>query len=336
MNDDQERGANDAMLAAEWGESISAYVDGELSPTDAQRVERLLAESPAAARLADELREMATACREAPTPAFSNDLAASVVAEALRRQAEDAAEADERMVEPVDRLEPEGEFGLPFGQSSQNKWMWAVFAAAAAVMIGFYGRPAAPAGGPTVANRATAQQIDQSLVAMQRVMPGTRVRQVQATPDSYVRFQRLLAQRAAAQPVRAPGGLMEVIQKSGGVIEPVGPKVVSTGGDQQAATEELLCVEADEAELDRLLGELGGEVVQVESDRSPAEAAQKTPRASGAPQSAARPSGVRGVWRVRLTPEAAAQLIAQQRAQPAQPGQRRLVVLRIQVKPSAP
>ncbi|CAN0355418.1 unnamed protein product, partial [Ectocarpus sp. 4 AP-2014] len=126
-------------------ESISAYVDGELSTADAARVEQLLAENPAAAQLADELREMATACREAPAPEFTNDLAASVVAEALRRQAEGA-------VEPNDRLEPEGDFGLPFGKSSRS-WMWAVFASAAAVMIAFYGRPAQPNGGATVANR---------------------------------------------------------------------------------------------------------------------------------------------------------------------------------------
>lgn len=319
MNQD----SNPATLAAEWGESISAYVDGELSPADATRVELLLAENPAAAQLAAELREMATACREAPAPAFTNDLAASVVAEALRRQAEGA-------VEPVDHLEPQGEFGLPFGKSSRT-WMWAVFASAAAVMIGFYGRPAPPTGGATLANRPTPQQIEQSLVAMQRIVPGMRVRQFQATPDRLARLRQMLAQQSV-QPTQAPGALMAVSQKNGVVVESLGPTIVSMNADGEAATEELICVDADDAELDRLLGELDGEVVQVETDRTPAPAPKPATQASAVPPAAGQP-GIRGVWRLRLTPEAAAQLIAQQKAQPAQPGQRRLVVLRIQVKP---
>lgn len=323
MNED----TNDAMLAAEWGESISAYVDGELTPDDALRVERLLAQSPAAARLAEELREMATVCQEAPAPEFPNDLSASVVAEALRRQAEGA-------VEPVDRLEPEGEFGLPFGKSSRN-WMWAVFASAAVVMISFYGRPAQPTGGATLASRPTPQQIEQSLVAMQRVMPGMQVHQVRATPDRLARLQQLLAMQAA-QSAQAPGALMAVSQNKGVVVEPAGPTLASMDADGESASEELIVVDADDAELDRLLGELDGEVVQVESDRTPP---PEAPQTKPAPQASAAPTGIRGVWRLRLSPEAAAQLIAQQQAQqqakPAAAGQRRLVVLRIQVKPRA-
>lgn len=317
---------DDGLTADEFlvkhGEQISAYVDGELPPAEAAEVERLLADNPEAARLADELREMSGLCQATPEPVFNRDLSEVVVAEALRRQAEGA-------VELADRLEPEGDFGLPFGKSSRS-WMWAVFAAAAAVMIGFYGRPAPPTGGPAIA-RATPQQIQESLVAMQRAVPGMQVRRFQATPNQLVQLQRVLAQQSV-QPTQAPSALMAVSKNSGVQVEPFGPTIVSTDASDDEPTEELICVDADEAELDRLLGGLDGEVVRVESDR---ETPAPAPQVATASQAAPAPApGIRGVWRVRLSPEAAAQLIAQQQAMNPTPGQRRLVILRIQVKPA--
>lgn len=319
---------DDGLSADEFlvthGEQISAYVDGELPPSEAAEVERLLQENPAAAQLADELRSMGQVFQAEPVPVFTQDLSSIVVAEAQRRQAEEA-------VALADRLEPEGEFGLPFGKSSNN-WMWAVFAAAAAVMIAFYGRPPQQAGGAAIANRASPQQIEKSLVAMQRFVPGMQVRQYQVTPSQLVQFQQRMLANRSAQPTQAPGALMAVSQ-SGVVVEPVGPTIVSTDASPDEPTEELICIDADDAELDRLLGELDGEVIRVESDR--AEALSQAP--APAPQVATAPKpGIRGVWRLRLTPEAAAQLIAQQQAKTPVAGQRRLVILRIQVKPASP
>ncbi len=299
--------ANNTPLPEEWGERISAFVDGELSPSEAAVVERRLADDPVARRYADELRGISQAFRSAPEPTFEKDLASGVVAEALRRQAEAA-------VELPDRLEPEGEFGLPFGKSSRN-WMWAGVAAAAAVMIFFNGRAPQPQpGGPSLAGQT--QQVDR-LVAMQQLVPNLRVKDL--TPDKMARLQRYLAMQSAQQ-AKLPGELMTVSQQT--AFEPVDPGAVS--GEEQ-----LLYIDADEAELDRLLAQ-AEDVSQVGPDRS-----QATP----APAAPSKPS-VRAVpMRLKITPEMLAKLMAQQKpgAKQAKSGQRRVLVLRIRVqKPAEP
>lgn len=298
-------------LPEEWGERISAYLDGELSPAEAIVVERHLAEDPAAQRYADELRSMSQAFRATPEPVFENDLASGIVAEALRRQAEEAA----------DLLEPEGDFGLPFGKASRT-WAWAGVAVAAAVMFSFYGRPDQPKGnGPQIAGIQQANQ-NPNLVAFQKLVPNLRVKERQLTPAQMVRLQQVLAMQSAKQ-AKLPGELMTVSRQQGVTVETIDPNTAT--GDEQ-----LLYVDADEAELDRLLAQVDDDSLsQVGPDRSPAVAAEKTVPAT--------PS-VRAVpMRIQLTPELIAKLQAQQKQAGAEPGQRRVIVLRIRVqKPTAP
>ncbi|QDT67313.1 hypothetical protein MalM25_02100 [Planctomycetes bacterium MalM25] len=292
---------HDSGVPEVWGERISAYLDGELSVAEAADVERYLADEPAARRLADDLRGVSRTVQGSPAPTFNNDLASSVVAEALRRQAtgEDAAELP-------DRLEPEGDFGLPFGKSARG-WSWAGVAVAAAVLISFYGRPERPAG-PGVA--VTQQPIDQAVYAIQQATPNLRVVDYQATPDKLERLRRYFAV-PSAQRANLPSGLMTV-------AEAADPQ--SLGGSQ----EQLVYVDAEEAELDRLLADLDG-AKQVGVDRS-------------TPAPPAAPSKVRAVpLRIKLSPEAIAKLKQQAQAKgatPTAPGGRRLVVLRIRVKPA--
>lgn len=300
-------------ISDELGERIVAYLDGELTAPEATEVERLLADNPAAQRLADDFRGVSRACSESPEPVFTRDLSSSVVAEALRRQA-----AGEGTVEPVDRLEPDGDFGLPFGKASRN-WAWAVVAAAAAVMIAFNGPSdstsptgASPQGGQV------AVQLPQHLRAMQRAAPGVQVVNFQATPDMVARLRQRLALQSA-QRAQLPGELMEVSQK-GVVVEPA-DTALSPESDEQ-----LLYLDADEAELDRLLNELNqeeeGALVPVEPDAPQRQAAKPAPS-----------PGIRAVpLRVKVSPEQLASLLQQQQ-QAAPEGQRRIVVLRIQLKP---
>lgn len=164
---------NDTQLHEEWGERISAYVDNELGPEEHAEVDRLLQTSEAARRLADDFRQMRSLCQQDAAPTFQRDLSRDVVAEALRRQA--SGETDGQVRVDVSPLEPEGDFGLPFGKTSRG-WAWAAVAAAAALMIGFYGRT--PARGPI-------GSVDQSVAAIQRAVPGLQVVDVETTPDRW-------------------------------------------------------------------------------------------------------------------------------------------------------
>jgi hypothetical protein len=185
-------------------------------------------------------------------------------------------------------------------------------AAAAAVLIGFYGRPGAPQGRAVVTTSPTAnaQQLAAYLQAMQRAAPGMQVVNFQATPDMYAKLRQRLAFQNP-QRAQLPGELMAVSQK-GVTVEPI-----EAPADSE---EQLVYVDADEAELDRLLGELGGEeggsLVQVDPKR----------------QASPAPAGLRAVpLRVQATPEALAKLDQQTPA----PGvvSRRFIVLRIQLRP---
>lgn len=303
---------NNATLPDEVGERISAYLDGELSQREALEVERLLASDAVARRFADELRSLGQLCHATPAPTFTRDLSSSVVAEALRRQALGESDDDEEL------SEPESYYGLPLGKGSRG-WVWGIVAAAAAVMIGFYGRPEAPQGRAQIAQQnavVNSQQLASYLNAVQQASPGMQVVNYQATPE---RLQQL-RQRLAFQPAQRtqlPGALM----------------AVSEPADNADAEDQLVYVEGEQAELDRLLGELkngeDGSLVTVAPNQP---AANQSAQPKPAPQVAAQPAPtLRAVpLRVKLTPEQIAQL-QQQQTVPGAP-QRRFVVLRIQFK----
>lgn len=297
------------LLPEELGERMSAYLDGEASPQEVNEVERLLADDPAARQLADELRAVSRVCRDSPAPTFERDLTSTVMSEALRRQAAGEVADEERLVELSDRLEPEGDFGLPFGKSSRS-WMWAGVAAAAAVMI-IANRPQSPSARPTVA-------------AIQQAMPGVQVVDLQTSREALARLQ----QRIGGQRPQLPAGLMTVSETASNAATPAG--------------EQLIYVEADSSsDLDKLLAEFSekeGGLVTVEPNRAPPTAPTAT--VTKAPQPAGTPAaGIRAMpLRLQLSSADVAKLVAHQKqlqaAATAQPGQRRFVVLRIKLKPA--
>ena len=310
---------NYTTLPDELGERISAYLDGELSQRKAAEVERLLVSDPAARRFADDVRGLSQLCHTSPAPTFTRDLSASVMAEALRRQATGESSNDEELAEP------ESYYGLPLGTGSRG-WVWAVVAAAAAVMIGFYGRPEAPQGRAQIAQQNAAvnsQQLAAYLNAMQQASPGMRVVNYQATPERLQQLRQRLAFQPAqpSQRTQLPGALM----------------AVSEPADNADAEDQLVYVEGDQAELDRLLGELNdgedGALVKVAPDRT--QAAKPSPTTANSSTQLPTQTLRAVPLRVKLTPEQIAQLQQRQQLIQAQtPGAapRRFVVLRIQFK----
>ena len=334
---------NNRAFDDERGELLSAYVDGEATAAEAARAEQMLAEDPTARRYADELSEIGQAVRR-PLPGApgaqggssqdasaeaqsSNEWAGAVVAEALRRQA--AGEATPQS--QVTPLEPEGAFGLPFGGASRS-WAWAGVAVAAALLIGFYGRPGQPTGqGNQIAKtsqndaiqQVTAQRraaFERALAAMQQTTPGLQVVNYQATPQTLSKLQQRLALRRASLP-----GALTAAGERGVVVEPVSAdETLLEDGE-----EELLYVDADPAELTRMLEELesdeDADVYRVESG-SPKPAQSATAAAAPQPQRAL--PAVR--LRVRLRPDGAIDVAPLAVAQ-GNAGPKKVLLLRVRV-----
>lgn len=311
---------DDSLRRQALGEQISAYLDGELTAVEVAEVEQLLAEDPAARDRLENFRSLRVACQQDPIPVFDRDLSQVVMAEALRRQASGDLVSEQQRVELPDRLEPDGDFGLPFGASSRN-WAWAVVAAAAAVLIAFQGRPEAPSAPALRAGQLAKASLPQHLRAMQHAVPGVQVVNFHATPDKLARLRQRLALQSA-KPAQLPGEFMAVSQK-GLVVEPGESTLLPESGEQ------LLYLDAEEAELDRLLRELSteeeGSLVQVEPNPPKTRPVPK-PQVTGKP-------GIRAVpLRVKVSPEQLSALL-KQRAASAGPGQRRFIVLRIHRQP---
>ena len=67
-------------------ELLSAYLDGELTPEERAHVEQLLASSPAARQLLDELRALGATMRSLPRQALGEDLSGQVLDVAAKRK----------------------------------------------------------------------------------------------------------------------------------------------------------------------------------------------------------------------------------------------------------
>ncbi|MFH1268938.1 MAG: zf-HC2 domain-containing protein, partial [Planctomycetota bacterium] len=74
-------------------ELFSAYLDGELTADEQAEVERLLAASPAARQLVDELRALSASLQALPTYRIGEDISARVLRRAERRMLSEPAPA---------------------------------------------------------------------------------------------------------------------------------------------------------------------------------------------------------------------------------------------------
>ena len=245
------------------GDLISAYLDRELSVEEQAKVEQLLADDPAAQRLADALTEVTDACRELPRGTFSSGLAERVLADAQRRISEgaDKPAVAQTTTNQTELLEPGGEFGLPFGHSSRS-WAWAGVAAAAAVLIGFYGRPE-PAPRNQVAVVQPNQQAQWQQVALERfrqAAPQTRLVTIKTSPEGLLALQQKFQQQGIQLGSSAPMLAQRLLDGTGLVVS---KKALNKSGRDQ-----LMLVSAPLQRIGGLVNDLQeeGEVFQVEAD----------------------------------------------------------------------
>ena len=81
-------------------ELLSAYLDGELTAEEQAEVERLLARSPAARQLLDELRALSSTLQNLPQYKLAEDLSERVLRTAERRMLTQSAAPGEAAVLP--------------------------------------------------------------------------------------------------------------------------------------------------------------------------------------------------------------------------------------------
>lgn len=114
-------------------ELISAYLDGEATPEERARVERLLAEDDKARRLHDELRALSATLQSLPRERLDEAFADQVL-----RRAERTVLTQDPPRDEDDHHSGGGGWGgtwsFPFGRSARG-WAWAALAIAAALLV---------------------------------------------------------------------------------------------------------------------------------------------------------------------------------------------------------
>lgn len=285
----QNQPTNDLPIDDAWAELLSAYHDGELTATEQTEVEARLADDVAAQQWLVELGSLGSLCQKAADARQWRDVSKQVLAEAERRKADliddrplvasktvaskiVASQADSRP------LEPDGEFGLPFGRSSRG-WVWAGVAAAAAIMIGYVDRPAQQPT-QTIAQRAslangqragqssfTATPVSMEIDRMRQAVPGLLVVRVELSPEGRKQFVQSLARNGfgfESNPRPALPQELAAARRAGLLVEPLarGPLPSEENDDQ------LMFVSAEAPRYSRLIEELekDSSIYRVEAD----------------------------------------------------------------------
>lgn len=322
MNEHQP--TNDLPIDDAWAERLSAYHDGELTAAERAEVETRLSDDKAGQRWLAELGSVSSLCQEAIDRPQWRDVSKQVLSEAARRQAEltdakplVASQADARS------LEPDGDFGLPFGRSSRG-WMWAGVAAAAAIMIGYVDRPAQQPSqnialrSPLVQGQRASQPsfattpVGLGIDRMRKAVPGLRVVRVELTPEGRKQFVQSLARNGfgfESNPRPALPQELAAARRAGLLVEPLarGPMPNEENDDQ------LMFVSAEAPRYSRLIQELekDSKIYRVEADpielqpnvnsRAKAEVVR---RAQPAPTTPISPRVIR--FRMKITPQVGA------------------------------
>ena len=279
-----------------FAELLSAYHDGELTAEERAEVEKRLADDPAAGQWLLELQAMGNLCQQAGTTGQWKDLSSGVLAEATRRREEVKPQVAPSREESY-RLEPAGEFGLPFGRSSRG-WAWAAVAAAAAIIIGYWDRPnnqpvtTVAQNQPVLSQPALTQSsvgtpgevkitpVARGINQMRQMIPDLRVVRVETSPQGRANFEQSLRKngfgfRTADMSSMALPRELNMAQQAG-IVEPYQPEAKESSNNQ------LMFVSAEPPRYSRVVKDLSNDpkIYRVEAD--PAPATISTPEAMAA------------------------------------------------------
>ena len=127
------------MKNAAENERLSAYLDGELTAAEQAQMEQLLAASPAARQLLDELRTLSTTLQSLPQQKLGEDLGPQVLRLAERRMLTEPPSADAQ-AQPAKLPLPSWRETLR-GMLGPRALVWSGLAVAIAVMMMLWDRP---------------------------------------------------------------------------------------------------------------------------------------------------------------------------------------------------
>jgi hypothetical protein len=209
------------MENAAENERLSAYLDGELTAAEQARVEQLLAASPAARQLLDELRTLSTTLQSLPQEKLGEDLGPLVLRLAERRMLTEPPSADAQ-AQPA-------KFPLPSwretlrGMLGPRALLWSGLAVAIAVMLMLWHEPEQAAkrelakGQPPAAAQSPAPSAARDENANEKLADQPEAVSLQAAPGS---------------PAEAPRKNFAAEKRSGRVGEPSG---LAVGGHKDDA-----------------------------------------------------------------------------------------------------
>jgi hypothetical protein len=152
-------------------ELLSAYLDGELTAAEQAEMERMLAASPAARQLLDELRALSNTLQALPQEKLGEDLSPHVLRVAERRMLTEGEPGDEEGA-PV-----------PLARSifrrvvNRRTMVWLSLTAAIALIIVINERQHAP-------DQIAQHVADSRVAATKRVLPASEPTAIRAAPDA--------------------------------------------------------------------------------------------------------------------------------------------------------
>src|SRR3990172_5606577 len=121
------------MINVPENELFSAYLDGELTAAEQADIERLLATSPAARQLLEELRALSSTLQSLPVHKLDEDLSRQVLRLAERRMLSGQTDSDPF---PQDPMASPGRWHAVVRRLSQPRiWVWPGLAVAVGLLL---------------------------------------------------------------------------------------------------------------------------------------------------------------------------------------------------------
>lgn len=233
-------------------ELLSAYLDGELTAEEQAQVERLLAESPQARQLLDELRALGHTLQSLPQYALGEDISAQVLRAAERQMLTGgipggASPVPQSLPVPrrtADGFEPRTLRSTLRGMLSRRALMWTAIAVVAAIFFALQDRQASRLAGPVALKEEgrAERTVDESKDTPENRSGGNgRVPAPEEAAPALV---------AAPEPAAKDDRTGIAAEGARGAVAPVSPRKMAAGAPSGDAHEEAEASRTDGLALD--------------------------------------------------------------------------------------